>query len=346
MTEGSALCRVLIGCRKRYAPLHRGKTGALHQVGAMPLRPPRTAMSLEQQLADIARVPMLTCDEEIILGTRVQKMLSVLRENGIDEQISKQNFSGIAERLDENSRRVLRAGLKARDRMISANMRLVVAVAKKIKTSQMHMTIQDMIQEGAIGLARAAEKFEPGRGYKFSTYAYWWIRQGITRASENQEKAIRTPASVQKMAKQIKFARDELVIELKKEPTIKEIATKIGEESEKVERIAMLDSIVISLDSGIKRHEESSELLELISSSSDQEDENENNEKIEIILRLLHSLPEDEELLIRQRYGIGMAPLSTKDMADANGISEQMIKQKQLKITKKMRYVASIFIVN
>lgn len=300
-------------------------------------------MSLEHQLADIARVPMLTCDEEIILGNRVQDMLKLLRERGISERVSRENFSQIAENLDQEARRIIKTGLKARDRMISANMRLVVAVAKKIKTSQLHMTIQDMIQEGAIGLARAAEKFEPGRGYKFSTYAYWWIRQSIARATEHQEKAIKVPATVQKAAKQIKETREALILELKKEPTILQIAEKMNEDPERIKKVMLLNASVISLDSGVKRYGDGSELADILLANQESLDYLDESPRLDILLRVLDSLPSDEKLLMKQRYGIGMSPLSVKDMAAANKTTEQEIKQRYQEIAKKMKYVANIF---
>lgn len=300
-------------------------------------------MSLEHQLADIARVPMLTCDEEIMLGNRVQEMLKVLRERGIDEQVSRENFSQISESLDQEAKRIIKTGLKARDRIISANMRLVVAVAKKIKTSQLHMTIQDMIQEGAIGLARAAEKFEPSRGYKFSTYAYWWIRQSIARASEHQEKTIKVPATVQKTAKQIKETREALTFELKREPTIYQIAKKMKEDPERIRKVILLNASVVSLDSGIRRHDDSVELADILSVNQELYDHFDENPRLDVLLRILDSLPGDEKLLIKQRYGIGMSPLSVKDAAAANKLTEQEIRQKCQEIAKKMKYVANIF---
>lgn len=300
-------------------------------------------MSLEHQLADIARVPMLTCDEEIILGNRVQDMLKLLRERGISEHVSRENFSQIAENLDQEAKRIIKTGLKARDRMISANMRLVVAVAKKIKTSQLHMTIQDMIQEGAIGLARAAEKFEPGRGYKFSTYAYWWIRQSIARATEHQEKAIKVPAAVQKAAKQIKETREALILELKKEPTVLQIAEKMNEDPERIKKVMLLNASVISLDSGIKRYGDGSGLADILLANQESLDYLDESPRLDILLRVLDSLPSDEKLLMKQRYGIGMPPLSVKDMAAANKTTEQEIKQRYQEIAKKMKYVANIF---
>lgn len=302
-------------------------------------------MSLEEYIADISRVPMLTCDEEIILGCQVQEMMQVLKDNGIYDQISQEILSQSGNNLDANSRKIIKKGLRARNRMVSANMRLVVAVAKKVKTTQVHMTIQDMIQEGAIGLARAAEKFEPGRGYKFSTYAYWWIRQGIVRAGEYQEKTIRVPANVQKMAKRGREAKSILQQMLGREPTPEEIAEQIKEDPEKLKRCILSDPVVVSLDFRARGGSESAALIETLSAEVNEEGQlpDESSSKLELILRLISALPEDERILIKQKYGIGMQALSIKEISEASGVSQQIIRQKQQKITNKIKHVASAF---
>ena len=302
-------------------------------------------MSFEEYLADIVRVPMLTCDEEIILGGHVQQMMKVLRDNGISEQISEENLYNSTKNLELQARRAINKGVKARNRMISANMRLVVAVAKKIKTSQVHLTIQDLMQEGAIGLARAAEKFEPGRGYKFSTYAYWWIRQAIVRATEYQEKAIRLPSNLQKTAKQIREAREKLALKFDREPTIPEIAEEIEETVEKVKRTVLMDSVTISLDSAISCGDDQASMLELIPASvlEGSIDAEDDAEKLEAIVMLISALSAEEQELIKQKYGIGCQVTSTKEISEASGLSKQVIRQRQQKITDKIKYAMSIF---
>lgn len=305
----------------------------------------RPAMSLEEYLIDIVRVPMLTCDEEIILGTQIQEMMQALRDNGLEEQVSQENLKESIKTLQPGVRQIVKKGLKARNRMISANMRLVVAVAKKIKTAQIHLTIQDMIQEGAIGLARAAEKFEPGRGYKFSTYAYWWIRQGIVRAGETQEKIIKIPSNVQKTAKQIREAKEKLSNQLSKNPTIAEIAEEIGEDPEKVKKTILLDVAVISLDSKVSHGEDQISLIELIPAGGQEDSSNVkvNSDRLDFLLMLISALTPDEQKLIKQKYGIGCEVVSTKEIAEASGVSEQVVRQRQQKITSKIRYVAGTF---
>ena len=302
-------------------------------------------MSLEEYITDISRVPMLTCDEEIILGSQVQEMMQVLRENGIEDQISQESLLGSIKELDFDSRKTIKRGLKARNRMVSANMRLVVAVAKKVKTAQVHMTIQDMIQEGAIGLTRAAEKFEPGRGYKFSTYAYWWIRQGIVRAGEYQERAIRVPVNVQKIAKRGKEARTVLRMKLGREPTFEEIAQEINEDEEKTKRAILLDPVVVSLDFKARGESDATSLIETLVSevAADEDTDTNSSSRLEFILMLISALPEDEQILVKQKYGIGMEALSVKEMSEAAGISQQSVRDKQQKIVNKIRYVAGTF---
>ena len=302
-------------------------------------------MSLDDHLRDIARAPMLTCDEEIMLGNSVQEMIKTLEENGLDGQISQSNIATFAKELEPEARRIIRRGLKARSRMISANMKLVVAVVGRVKTTQVHMSTQDLIQEGAIGLARAVEKFEPARGYKFSTYAYWWIRQGIARASEHQEKAIRIPANVQKTAKQIAEIKTKLLTKLGKEPTILEIASEMEEKPERIKRILLLDVATVSFDCGFESGSDQASLLDLI--PADQEEEVKERENLtvraEFAAMLVNALPEEEQELIKQKYGIGTSPMTIKEIAAANNVSQQSIKQKHEKIVNRIKPVARMF---
>lgn len=302
-------------------------------------------MSLDDHLRDIARAPMLTCDEEIMLGNSVQEMIKTLEENGFDGQILQSNITVFIEKLEPSAKRIVRRGLKARDRMISANMKLVVAIVGRVKTTQIHMSTQDLIQEGAIGLARATEKFEPGRGYKFSTYAYWWIRQGIARASEHQEKAIRIPASVQRAARQIAEIKTKLSTKLGKEPTVLEIAAEMEEKPERIEKILLLDVAAVSLDWGSDSGSDQTSLLEMIPANQG-ESSNEKEDamaRVEFATTLVNALPDEERELIKQKYGIGTNPMTIKEIAMANKVSQQSIKQKYQKIVDKIKPVAKMF---
>lgn len=302
-------------------------------------------MSLEDYISDISRVPLLTYDEEIILGSQIQAMLQVLRNNAIDERISQENLNESVQGLDPQTKKIVKKGLRARNRMISANMRLVVAVAKKMRTTQVHMTVQDMIQEGAIGLARATEKFEPKRGYKFSTYAYWWIRQGIIRAGENQERMIRVPSNVLKLARQARDAKAKLFVDMGREPTMPEIAEAVGEDLERVKRAMLADPIIFSFDHRAERENDLIPMIETIAAqvSSDEDDQHVLSRRAEFVMSIINALPPDEQLLIKQRHGIEMEALSFKELSEIAGVSQQLIRQRYQKIANKMRYVAGVF---
>lgn len=306
-------------------------------------------MSLDDHLEDIARAPMLTCDEEIILGNQIQKMIQVMKKNNIEEPVSNENLSDkVIKNLELEDRKIIKRGLKARSRMILANMKLVVAVARKTKTSQVHLSIQDLIQEGAIGLARAVEKFEPGRGYKFSTYAYWWIKQGMIRATEYQEKAIRVPSNVQKLDKQISDAKYKLLFKLGREPTIFEISNEVGESVEKVKKTIAVSMSIVSLDRMVNQDNSSAALVDLVPAANAEgiEEAESNAANFDLILILISALSDEEQDLIKQRYGIGCKPCSVKEIAEMNGLSEQAIRQKQQKIGQKIRYAAKVMQVN
>jgi RNA polymerase primary sigma factor len=298
------------------------------------------------------RVPLLTPDEEIILGGQVQKMMQLLSENGMAEDVSATNVSELLgnPEISKHDKKTIKIGVKARDRMISANMRLVAVVAQKHNVRQTHMTLQDLIQEGMIGLARAVEKYEPTRGYKFSTYAYWWIRQRITRAIEHQEGAIRVPAHIQRMIRDISTAKAKLRLKLGREPLFAEIGEAIGElNQEKIRTALMSAPSVFSLDflhtSTGKMPDGTGSLYDIIPS----DDESEVNEKeqdsvlLDFVMMALNALPESEQLLIRQKYGINAKQLSSKEIAVGKGITPQAIRDRQKNILNRMRFVVSSF---
>jgi len=150
-------------------------------------------------LKDIGRVPLLTASEEIHLGAQVQKMVALKKdlENGTCYLTAKEQ------------KRIMRTGERAKNRMVEANLRLVVSVAKKWNRLKLNLEPLDLIQEGNAGLIRAVEMFDPTRGYKFSTYAYWWIRQGISRAISYTNRTIRLPsAAIPALQRAREFAID------------------------------------------------------------------------------------------------------------------------------------------
>ena len=187
-------------------------------------QPKLSGDNVRSYLRDIGRIPLLEHDEEILLGRKVQRLMTLLE---MKKELSLDN-DGLAEAMDvsvKEIKRELREGTKAKEAMVTANLRLVVSVAKKY--TKRNMELLDIIQEGTIGLVRGVEKFDPGRGYKFSTYAYWWIRQGITRAIAEKSRAIRLPIHITENLNRLKKAQRELSQLNGEMPTIKQLAAEL-----------------------------------------------------------------------------------------------------------------------
>ena len=171
-------------------------------------QPKLSGDSVRSYLRDIGRIPLLEHDEEILLGRQVQRLMEIKE---VEKELDVKDKQSLATTLGigtKELRKQLRDGEKAKEKMVTANLRLVVSVAKKY--TKRNMELLDIVQEGTIGLVRGVEKFDPGRGYKFSTYAYWWIRQGITRAIAEKSRAIRLPIHVTENLNKLKKAQREL----------------------------------------------------------------------------------------------------------------------------------------
>jgi len=170
--------------------------------------------SLKNYLNEIARYPLLTVDQEIQYGRRIAKMREL--------QQLERNLTAAEDRL-------VRSGQRARERFIQCNLQLVVHVAKKYENrKRKSLEIMDLIQEGNIGLARAVELFDYSRGYKFSTYAYWWIKQGIQRALSQSDAMIRLPTGLHDLLTKVARVHTELSHQFCRTPTLREVADYIG----------------------------------------------------------------------------------------------------------------------
>lgn len=218
-------------------------------------------------LHEIGRVPLLTHEQEIVYGKQVQKMMTLLTEkeeleDRLDTKLSLKEWAKNAQLSEIELNRIVKQGQRAKKKMIEANLRLVVAIAKKYQ--KRNMEFLDLIQEGSLGLERGVEKFDPTRGYKFSTYAYWWIRQAITRAIAQQARTIRLPIHITEKLNKIKKTQRELAQKLGRSAEVGEIALELGLKPEQIREYLSIARQPISLDVrvGDNQDTELSELLE------------------------------------------------------------------------------------
>ena len=284
-------------------------------------RPSGTDVDLVRSyLRDIGRVPLLSHQQEITLGRQVQELMELesveaeLQEKRGGEAVLAAELAKAAGLSAVQLKRKLQAGRRAKERMVAANLRLVVSVAKKY--TKRNMELLDLIQEGTIGLVRGVEKFDPTRGYKFSTYAYWWIRQGITRAIAEKSRTIRLPIHITEMLNKLKKGQRELSQELGRTPSVTELASFVELPEDEVKELMCRARQPVSLEMKVGDGDDT-ELLDLLAGDGELPSEQVEGECLKGDLRdLLGQLPELQERVLRMRYGMdGEEPMSLTGIA-------------------------------
>ncbi len=268
------------------------------------LRPDRTTDSLQLLMKDIGRVRLLTAPEEVALAKRIE-----------------------------------RGDLDAKQKMVESNLRLVVSIAKNYRNQG--LPFLDLIQEGTIGLVRAAEKFDYRKGFKFSTYASWWIRQAVARALADKSRTIRLPVHVVEKLNRIARAERTLVIELRRDPTAEEVAQVTGIEPGEVESIKRSSRAPVSLEKPVGDQEEY-EFGQLL---ADEQAESPYERAAEILARealrdALEDLTDRERRVLELRYGLGSErPRTLDELGRRFDVTRERIRQIETQALKKLQHL-------
>ena len=284
----------------------------------------RTSDPVSWYLATIGREPLLTAAEEIELGNQVQALMRLLEEGRDDYSTQEQ--------------KIMRVGQRAKQRMMKANLRLVVSVAKKYQGKGMELL--DLIQEGSLGLERAVEKFDPTRGYKFSTYAFWWIRQSMTRAIACQSRTIRLPVHLSERLSAVRRVSLDLAHKLGAMPSRREIAEALAMPLEELDGLLRQALTTSSLDAPVNGDEGRSFLGDLIADANSEEplDQVERGIHQEQLGRWLKHLSEQEHQVLRLRFGLdGEERHTLAEIGRLLEVSRERVRQVELKALRKLR---------
>ncbi|MEB3233816.1 MAG: sigma-70 family RNA polymerase sigma factor [Cyanobacteriota bacterium] len=287
-----------------------------------------SADSIGWYLSTIGRVPLLTAAEEIELAHHVQagkRLLDI----------------PLADRTPQQ-RRLIRMGQRARDRMMAANLRLVVSVAKKYQNQGLELL--DLVQEGAIGLERAVDKFDPAMGYKFSTYAYWWIRQGMTRAIDNSARTIRLPIHISEKLSKMRRVSRELSHRLGRQPNRLELSHALDMTPEELEELMAQSAPCASLDAHARGEEDRSTLGELIAdpNSGEHFDSMDRHLQKEHLGGWLSQLNDREQQILKLRFGLeGSEPLTLAEIGRLINVSRERVRQLEAKAIMKLRLLSN-----
>jgi RNA polymerase primary sigma factor len=311
--------------------------------------PPIDGDLVRSYLRDIGRVPLLSHEQEITLGRQVQELMALeeieqeltLRAGG--HKPSPEELAAAAGLSPAVLRKRLSGGRRAKERMVAANLRLVVSVAKKYP--KRNMELLDLIQEGTIGLVRGVEKFDPTRGYKFSTYAYWWIRQGMTRAIDNSARTIRLPIHISEKLSKMRRITRELSHRLGRQPNRLEMSHAMGMAREELEDLIAQSAPCASLDAHARGEEDRSTLGELIADPLS----NEHFDSMDRLLQKEHlgtwlaQLNGREQNRLKLRFGLeGSEPLTLAEIGRQINVSRERVRQLEAKAIMKLRLMSNM----
>lgn len=292
---------------------------------------------IKSYLNDIGKIPLLDYNKELECANSIQIGNSAELVLTKRQDLSKEEI--------DYYQNLVSHGLEARQILIESNLRLVVSIAKHFINRG--LTFMDLIQEGNIGLIRAVYKFDPSKGFRFSTYATWWIRQAISRATADKGRIVRLPVHMVDAVNKMNKDRNILTQKLQRDPTDEELALYMGIEISKLQYIMQISQEILSLDQAIDDEEENS-LGDLISDNSfiSPSQYFDNQLYKERIDKMLKTLNPREERIIRLRYGLEDNIIHTlEEIGKEYGITRERVRQIEVKAIRKLRHPARIKIL-
>ena len=291
--------------------------------------------AVRMYLNEIGQVDLLDADDEKRLGRAIKEGLVAKKRLESDG-----GKLGLRERRD--LQKIEREGKKAEDHMVRANLRLVVSIARRYDRNELQLA--DLIQEGNLGLMHAAQKYDFEKGFKFSTYATWWIRQTLTRAMADQGRNIRIPGHMMEIVNRVHRAERELMAELERDPTPEEVAERSGLTVEKLLEVMQLALTTMSLDAPVGSETEDLTIGDTIASidgNSNPLEHTERRQLGEAVERTLHDLPDREQEIVAMRFGIGKyngQPHTLEEVAKSMKVTRERVRQIEQKTLARSRH--------
>ncbi|MBP5445614.1 MAG: RNA polymerase sigma factor RpoD [Acholeplasmatales bacterium] len=292
----------------------------------------RTDDPVRMYLKDIGNIPLLDIDEETELANLVVKGREAIEKiNDFDN-----GLIDLTDKEEKKYRKLADDALYAKNKLVDSNLRLVVSIAKRY--TGRNLPFLDLIQEGNMGLMKAVDKFEPDKGYKFSTYATWWVRQAITRAVADQARTIRIPVHMVETINKLLREQRKLVQELSREPNVEELAERMKMSPEKIQMIQKIAQEPISLEKPVGEEDDSS-LADFVSDPNGISPyEYTSNEMLKKeIDALLHTLSPREEMVLRLRFGLDDGKQYTlEEVGDRFQVTRERVRQIEKKALYKL----------
>lgn len=302
--------------------------------------------SVRCYLKSISRVPLLNAEQEIEYGKAVQQMLETLHlKSALAEELRREptlaEWATRASLDDCKLMEIINQGQCARDNMLQANLRLVVKIAKEYQGRGLEFL--DLIQEGAIGLSRAVDKFDPTRGYKFSTYAYWWIRQSISRALAQKSRPIRLPVHITETLNAIKRTRRQYLQQFGRYPNINELAIALEKTPQQIERCLQVYRPVESLSRRVGTLEDT-EVCELIEDPARlPQDQLLQTDLRTTIIEALRTLNPQQQQVVIMRFGLDNGVSQSLEQISAKlHVSRERVRQIEKKALNKCRQIETL----